>query len=733
MKLKMKKGAMKSAMKSVNKGLRLGLSVLMLGSTVIAGFPIGLAQTHAEAQILKFDFGTATSPVLEGYAQVSDKTLYTPELGYGLTAATNSRNRSGGDALTNDFLIPGANPYTFLVDLPNGSYNVTVYSGDLLAGTSTTKTTVTIEGELKGTIQSRQAVNSATYAAVVADGQMTIDFGGSAYTNGVVIEPAAPAAPAVPEGLAVSGSSAAGESLYVSLTWGTAANAAAYDVYRGTGAEPQEYSPIARVEAAAYTDTTVAAGGTYSYKIASVSSAGVSSALSVPVTAVVAAQPQPQIPAAPSALAVTSAEAQSVTLQWTESAWAAGYKVYRSGSQNGEYTEIGQVTAPASTYIDTSADTSAVNYYQVKAYNDLGLSEASNTAASPVYIPPQPLPDSDTLRFDFGPGAVQDGYMQVLPGTAYSEGLKYGFTDTSKVDGADRGTSDPLKSDFVSPKGTTFQIDLPNGDYAVNLVSGDQTEATQTAVKVESIQKVQQTDKAAGEYLDINFEIALVDGQLNLEFTGAAPKINSLVIMRKTPRQPGDLPTVYIAGDSTVQTYDEYWKPEAGWGQMIPRFFTDNVLFKNHAIGGRSSKTFISEGRLDEVLRAISPGDYFFVQFGHNDATISVPERYASVPDYKNYLKVYVNGARQRGATPVLVTPMGRRSFDPVTGKFNVSWWTCRRLASLITIPSDLRRPSPYSSIRSRASIMHGLTGLQMTRISRNMVRFRSQDFYPAA
>lgn len=281
---------------------------------------------------------------------------------------------------------------------------------------------------------------------------------------------------------------------------------------------------------------------------------------------------------------------------------------------------------------------------------------------------------SGTYRFDFGPGALQDGYIQVQADTAYSPELKYGFTDITKVEGADRGTTDPLKTDFVSPVGTTFQIDLPNGDYAVNLVSGDQTEATQTAVKVESIQKVQLTDKAAGQYLDINFEIALVDGQLNLEFTGTAPKINSLVIVKKAPRQPGDLPTVYMAGDSTVQTYDEYWKPEAGWGQMIPRFFTDNVLFKNHAIGGRSSKTFITEGRLDEVLRAIKPGDYFFVQFGHNDATISVPERYASVPDYKTYLKTYVNGARQRGATPVLVTPMGRRSFNAETGKFNVSF-----------------------------------------------------------
>ncbi|MGP3782905.1 GDSL-type esterase/lipase family protein [Paenibacillus sp. 1A_MP2] len=107
---------------------------------------------------------------------------------------------------------------------------------------------------------------------------------------------------------------------------------------------------------------------------------------------------------------------------------------------------------------------------------------------------------------------------------------------------------------------------------------------------------------------------------------------------------------------------------------MFPSFFSDAVDIKNHSIGGRSSKSFIFEGRLDEILRLIRPGDYLFVQFGHNDATISVPDRYASPADYKNYLKTYIDGVQQRGATPILVTPMGRRDFNADTGKFNVSF-----------------------------------------------------------
>lgn len=655
------------------RGIAAILSVLILFYAVVTGITVGVLPVQAEGQTLKFDFGTETSPVMEGFIQVHNNLLYTSEKGYGLTAPTNARNRSGGDALSNDFVIPGAtNPYTFLADVPNGKYEVTVYSGDLLAGTSTTKTSVTIEGELKGTIQTRQTVTSAQYSTTVSDGQMTMNFGTNGYLNGIIIEPMIDAPPAVPEGLEVTSVNASESAPSVSLKWNSVTDAVAYDLYRNSVSEAT-YGVIARLPGTDYIDMDVLIGGSYEYRVASVSASDLTSAPSAPVIAQVKQPDAP--PTTPTHLTVSSVDAQSVTLQWTASEGAVGYTLLRSASEDGTYTEIGSVQAGSPTsYTDTSADTSASQYYQVQAFNEFGKSDMSNRVASPVYTPPQPLPDGDIYPFDFGSGVLASGYIGVGATSAYSSALKYGFADITKVGAKDRGTADPLKSDFVTPVGTSFVVDLPNGDYAIALVSGDEVEATQTAVKVESISKVLLTDKPAGEYLEINFEIALVDGQLNFEFSGNAPKINSLVITRKPDKAPGELPTVYLAGDSTVQTYDEYWKPEAGWGQMIPRFFTEQVIFKNHAIGGRSSKTFITEGRMDEVLRAIKPGDYFMVQFGHNDATISVPERYASVPDYKNYLKTYVNGTRQRGATPILITPMGRRSFDAATGKFNVSF-----------------------------------------------------------
>ena len=137
----------------------------------------------------------------------------------------------------------------------------------------------------------------------------------------------------------------------------------------------------------------------------------------------------------------------------------------------------------------------------------------------------------------------------------------------------------------------------------------------------------------------------------------------------------GTGPTIYIASDSTAQTYDPYYAPQAGWGEVLGQFFSDAVTVANHAIGGRSSRSFIAEGRLQAILDVIQPGDYLFVQFGHNDATISRPERYTPPADYKEFLRNdYIGGARARGAVPVVVTPVSRRDFNRATGKFNVSF-----------------------------------------------------------
>lgn len=118
---------------------------------------------------------------------------------------------------------------------------------------------------------------------------------------------------------------------------------------------------------------------------------------------------------------------------------------------------------------------------------------------------------------------------------------------------------------------------------------------------------------------------------------------------------------IYLAADSTVRNYDATEYPQAGWGQFIADYLTDEVEIKNHAVGGKSSKTFITEGLLNPILEAIQEGDYLFIQFGHNDSTKNRPERYTEAyKDYKIYLQRYIDEARAKKTIPILITPVGR-------------------------------------------------------------------------
>jgi lysophospholipase L1-like esterase len=123
--------------------------------------------------------------------------------------------------------------------------------------------------------------------------------------------------------------------------------------------------------------------------------------------------------------------------------------------------------------------------------------------------------------------------------------------------------------------------------------------------------------------------------------------------------------TVYLAGDSTMSNYSRSRAPRAGWGQVFAEMFDENIHVKNEASSGRSSKSFIMEGRLKSILNRLKPGDYLFIQFGHNDEKTEDPTRYTNpATTFKSYLKQYIDGARAKGAFPVLVTPVERRVFS---------------------------------------------------------------------
>ncbi|WP_405728989.1 rhamnogalacturonan acetylesterase [Streptomyces sp. NBC_00028] len=122
---------------------------------------------------------------------------------------------------------------------------------------------------------------------------------------------------------------------------------------------------------------------------------------------------------------------------------------------------------------------------------------------------------------------------------------------------------------------------------------------------------------------------------------------------------------VYVAGDSTASTYTTGQAPRTGWGQALPAFFNSNAVVVNVAKSGASSKSFIDLGRLDHILGLITKGDYLLISFGHNDEKSEDPSRY-TIPatTYKSYLSQYIDKARDKGANPVLITPVERRHFN---------------------------------------------------------------------
>ncbi len=125
--------------------------------------------------------------------------------------------------------------------------------------------------------------------------------------------------------------------------------------------------------------------------------------------------------------------------------------------------------------------------------------------------------------------------------------------------------------------------------------------------------------------------------------------------------------TIFLIGDSTMAnkpgTPDE--NPERGWGQLLHTYFNDQVVIENHAVNGRSSKSFRSEGRWDKVLQALHPGDHVFIQFGHNDQKDKDPSRYTNPwSTYRRNLERYVEETRAKGAVPVLLSSIVRRKFN---------------------------------------------------------------------
>lgn len=269
-----------------------------------------------------------------------------------------------------------------------------------------------------------------------------------------------------------------------------------------------------------------------------------------------------------------------------------------------------------------------------------------------------------------------------MPQTIYTRETGYGFEPGSQIACINRGGKDLSRSDFcTSDKPFYFSVALLEGNYNVAVTFGDAAAESETTVKAElrrlMIEKVQtKPGKFETRTFTVNVrtpqiagggEVKLKDREkttewwawdekLTLEFNNGRPTVCAIEITRAD-----DVPTVYILGDSTVA--DQPLEPYNSWGQMLTRFFKPGVAIANHAESGESLRSSLGAKRLDKVLSVIKPGDYLLIQYGHNDEK-EKGEGVGAFTTYAADLKKFVFGARERGAIPVLITPVQRRTFD---------------------------------------------------------------------
>ena len=120
------------------------------------------------------------------------------------------------------------------------------------------------------------------------------------------------------------------------------------------------------------------------------------------------------------------------------------------------------------------------------------------------------------------------------------------------------------------------------------------------------------------------------------------------------------MPTIYIIGDSTVE---DNKPPFRGWGWALPEYVAGGVQVANHAMSGRSTRSFVDEGRFDPVREGMQPGDVLLIQFGHNDEKDDAERHTDPDGSYQDFLRMYCRTAMDKGALPVLLSPVSRRIY----------------------------------------------------------------------
>ena len=271
------------------------------------------------------------------------------------------------------------------------------------------------------------------------------------------------------------------------------------------------------------------------------------------------------------------------------------------------------------------------------------------------------------FKFNFGAGKSAPDAIQISPANLYSPALGYGFEPGANLD------AQPQSISSTNP--FYFSVRLPEGNYRVTATLGDKTGESITTVKAElrrlMLEKIRTTPAQLAERTFIvNLRTPMIsesnhvhlkareqtseiwdwDDKLTLEFNGTRPCVTGLRI------EKAEVPTVFLIGDSTV--CDQPAEPWNSWGQMLPRFFKPEIAVANHAESGETVADSLRAQRFEKIFSLMKPGDYLFVQFGHNDQKSKAAN---ALEVYQSDLKTVLERTRKLGGTPVLVTSMERK------------------------------------------------------------------------
>jgi lysophospholipase L1-like esterase len=259
--------------------------------------------------------------------------------------------------------------------------------------------------------------------------------------------------------------------------------------------------------------------------------------------------------------------------------------------------------------------------------------------------------------------------IPISPTNIYSSEVGYGFEPGATLIQEDQRA-------ICSTNPFYFSVKLPEGNYKVTVFFGGKTMESTTTVKAElrrlmlekihsgpeilanrafvvnlRTPKISETNHVHLKPREQTSEIWDWDDKLTLEFNGTHPSVALLRI------EKADVPTVFLMGDSTVcDQPSESWN---SWGQMLPRFFKPDIAVANHAESGETVADSLRAQRFEKIFSLMKPGDYLFVQFGHNDMKNHATN---ALEIYKSDLKQIVERTRKLGGTPVLVTSMERKN-----------------------------------------------------------------------